>query len=130
MEDIYRDGSEVSLKVEAFVHYTYVKSREKLMVVDIQGKGCCLCDPEIANAELRDANDNTILKSKCVMGYGHCGLLAVMGHVHFFFFFFFFFQFLNKIKRIGLSYFYFFTFFIFTLFYLLLLLFCLQNNYS
>lgn len=31
------------------------------MVVDIQGKGYCLCDPEIATADLRDANDDTIL---------------------------------------------------------------------
>ena len=59
--DIYRDGSEVSLKAETFVHYTYVKSRKKLMVVKIQGKGYCLCDPEITSAELRDASDNTIL---------------------------------------------------------------------
>ena len=35
--NIYRDGSEVSLKAETFVHYTYVKSGKKLMVVDIQG---------------------------------------------------------------------------------------------
>ena len=60
--DIYHDGSEVSKKAEiTFVHYTYVKSGKKLMVVDIQGKGYNLCDPEIASAELRDADDNTIL---------------------------------------------------------------------
>ena len=59
--DIYRDGSEVSLKAETFVHYTYVKSGKKLMVVDIQGKGYSLCDPEIASADLRDVDDNTIL---------------------------------------------------------------------
>ena len=38
-----------------------VKSGKKLMVVDIQGKGYSLCDPEVASAELRDADDNTIL---------------------------------------------------------------------
>ena len=59
--DIYGDGSEVSLKAETFVHYTYVKSGKKIMVVDIQGKGYGLCDPEIASADLRDADDNTIL---------------------------------------------------------------------
>ena len=52
---------EVSLKAETFVHYTYVRSGKKLMVVDIQGKGYCLCDPEIASADVRDANHNTIL---------------------------------------------------------------------
>ena len=51
----------VCLKAETFVHYTYVKSGTKLMVVDIQGKGYHLCDPEIASADLRDANDQTIL---------------------------------------------------------------------
>ena len=59
--DIYPDGSEVYLKAETFVHYTYIKSGTKLMVVDIQGKGHHLCDPEIASADLRDANDQTIL---------------------------------------------------------------------
>ena len=53
--DIYRDGSEVSLKAETFVHYTYVKSGKKLMVVDIQEKGYGICDPEITSADLRDA---------------------------------------------------------------------------
>ncbi len=55
--DIYPDGSEVCLKAETFVYYTYEKSGKKLMVVDIQGKGYDLCDPEIASADLRNAND-------------------------------------------------------------------------
>ena len=59
--DIYLEGSEVSMKAETFIHYTYVKLGKKLTVVDIQGKGNCLCNPEIPNAVLRDANDNTIL---------------------------------------------------------------------
>ena len=57
--DIYPDGSEGCLKAESFVHYTYVKLGTKLMVADIPGYH--LCDPEIASADLRDANDQTIL---------------------------------------------------------------------
>jgi len=37
------------------------KKIKQLMVVDIQGKGYGLCDPEIASADLRDVDDNTIL---------------------------------------------------------------------
>jgi len=33
--DFYPNGSEVCLKAETFVHYTYVKSGTKLMVVPI-----------------------------------------------------------------------------------------------
>ena len=35
-EEIYTE-SELGKKCEAFVHYTYVVSKEQLMVVDIQG---------------------------------------------------------------------------------------------
>ena len=37
-------------KAEAFSHYTYVKSKKSMMVLDIQGCGFRLCDPEIATA--------------------------------------------------------------------------------
>lgn len=67
--DIYHDGSEVSLKAETFVHYTYVKSGKKVMVVNIQGNGYSLCDPEIVSADLRDPNDNTILSCSGNLSY-------------------------------------------------------------
>lgn len=35
--------------------------RKKLMVLDVQGKGYCLCNPEIGSADLRDANGDTFL---------------------------------------------------------------------
>jgi len=77
--DIYCDGSEVSLKAETFVHYTYVKSGKKLMVVDIQGKGYRLCDPEIASAELRDAHNNTILFCSGNLSYS---AIEIFNEVH------------------------------------------------
>lgn len=46
--------SEISLKAESFVHFTYVNSDRQLLVSDIQGVGYCLCDPEVASAKLMD----------------------------------------------------------------------------
>ncbi|XP_015762726.1 PREDICTED: myosin heavy chain kinase B-like [Acropora digitifera] len=53
-------SSEISLKAEAFVHFTYVNSNQQLMVSDIQGVDYWLCDPEIASAKLIDENDSSI----------------------------------------------------------------------
>ena len=54
------DASELSLKAETFVHYTFQKSNQQLMVTDIQGVNYSLCDPEIATAELADPDDQAI----------------------------------------------------------------------
>jgi len=43
-------------KAECLVHYTYESSNQQLMLLDIQGSGYCLYDPEIATNELMDAN--------------------------------------------------------------------------
>ena len=53
-------SSEISLKADAFVHFTYVNSNQQLMVSDIQGVDYWLCDPEIASAKLIDENDSSI----------------------------------------------------------------------
>lgn len=58
--DIFCDGSELSMKAETFVHYSYVASAKQLMIVDIQGVNYALCDPEIASSTLM-ARDETIL---------------------------------------------------------------------
>ena len=58
--DIFGVGSELSMKAETFVHYSYVKSAKQLMIVDIQGVNYALCDPEIASSTLM-ARDETIL---------------------------------------------------------------------
>ena len=41
-------------KAECLAHFSYHKSEKKLMLVDIQGNGTNLFDPEIASAELQD----------------------------------------------------------------------------
>ena len=43
-----------------FSHYTYVKSRKQLMVLDIQGAAYSLCNPEIASSQLVDEKDNIL----------------------------------------------------------------------
>lgn len=50
--------SELSLKAESFVHYTYVRFNKQLMVVDIQGIKYHLCDPEVASSGLREVEDD------------------------------------------------------------------------
>ena len=54
-------GSEVASKAEVFAHFTYVKSQKAIMVLDIQGTGYSLCDPEIASTKLLDQDSHTIL---------------------------------------------------------------------
>ena len=58
--DICAVGSELTMKAETFVHYSYVKSAKQLMIVDIQGVDHAFCDPEIASSTLM-ARDETIL---------------------------------------------------------------------
>ena len=53
-EILVNDNSSIALKAESFAHYSYVKSDEQLIVVDIQGVGFCLFDPEIASVKLYD----------------------------------------------------------------------------
>lgn len=56
-----QDDSEIVLKAETFVHYTYVKSSKKLMVLDIQGAGYNVCDPEVSSANLKADDEDQIL---------------------------------------------------------------------
>ena len=58
---ICEKGSEVADKAEAFSHYTYVKSEKQLMVLDIQGTGYSLYDPEVASTKLLDDDQKTVL---------------------------------------------------------------------
>ena len=53
-EILVNDNSSIALEAESFAHYSYVKSGEQLIVVDIQGVGFCLFDPEIASVKLYD----------------------------------------------------------------------------
>ena len=47
---------EISKRAEAFCHFTYQVSNNQFMVLDIQGSGNHLYDPEIATTELFDSN--------------------------------------------------------------------------
>lgn len=51
----------ISEKAECLAHYSYEKSNHELMLLDIQGCGYRLFDPEIASAKLVDDEDNEIL---------------------------------------------------------------------
>ena len=48
----------IGLNAECLVHFSYQKSGKQLMVVDIQGNGYDLFDPEIASTELVDKDMN------------------------------------------------------------------------
>ena len=53
-----RDGdSELSKKAESLCHFSYVATNEKLLLVDIQGFGYTLCDPEIATPSIMDDSE-------------------------------------------------------------------------
>ena len=58
---ICKKGSEVADKAEAFSHFTYVKSEKQLMVLDIQGTGYSLYDPEIASTKILDDDQKAVL---------------------------------------------------------------------
>ena len=60
-------------KAEAFAHYSYDISDNNLMVVDIQGCGYNLCDPEIATVDyFTDEKEENVLF--CA---GNCSLEAI-----------------------------------------------------
>ena len=53
--------SELTLKAESFCHYTYERSGQQLIVLDIQVVDHNLCDPKVASSTLIDSSDKTIL---------------------------------------------------------------------
>jgi hypothetical protein len=59
--EIVVTGNEVASKAEAFAHFTYVKSEKALMVLDIQGTGYSLYDPEVASTKLKDEETESLL---------------------------------------------------------------------
>ena len=44
-------------KAGCLTHYSYIKSEKQVMVVDVQGVGCDLFDPEIASSLLVDNDE-------------------------------------------------------------------------
>ena len=51
----------ISEKAECLAHYSYEKSNHEPMLLDMQGCGYSLFDPEMASAKLVDDEDNKIL---------------------------------------------------------------------
>ena len=45
---------DITENAETFVHYTYEKSNNSLMITDLRGVGYHLCDPEIATETIVD----------------------------------------------------------------------------
>lgn len=61
-DDIFGNGSELRMKAETFVHYSYVLSAKQLMiVVDIKGVNYSLSDPEVESSTLMAMMEDTIL---------------------------------------------------------------------
>lgn len=55
-EDADKDLKDLLAKAECLVHYTYESSNQQLMLLDIQGSGYCLYDPEKATNDIMDAS--------------------------------------------------------------------------
>ena len=49
--------SEIRSKAESLAHFSYECSSRKLMVVDMQGCGCWLFDPEIASQNIKEGDE-------------------------------------------------------------------------
>jgi len=69
--DFEPNKDEVFLKAETFMHYSYKKSGEFLMITDIQGFGFSLTDPEIATTEPNNSDN------KWNFCAGNCSLIAI-----------------------------------------------------
>ena len=52
---------ELHAKAETLSHYSYCRSGKQIMVLDIQGCGYSITDPEVATVERTDKLNNTIL---------------------------------------------------------------------
>lgn len=57
--NICGNSSPTTDKAECLAHFSHERSNEEVMVVDVQGCGHCLFDPEIASKELM-ANDELL----------------------------------------------------------------------
>ena len=55
--DASEEEEETYAKAQCLVHYTYIMSEKKLMILDIQGAGYSLYDPEIATVDIQDGDE-------------------------------------------------------------------------
>ena len=59
--DICGDDVELTKKAECLAHFSYERSQNAIMVLDIQGCGCSLFDPEIASKQVMSEDDSSYL---------------------------------------------------------------------
>ena len=59
--DICGDDVELTKKAECLAHFSYERSQNEVMVLDIQGCGCSLFDPEIASKQVMSEDDSSYL---------------------------------------------------------------------
>ena len=50
--EIYEKDGEITRKAECLVHYFFKRSEKEVMILDIQGCGCHLFDPEICSKDI------------------------------------------------------------------------------
>ena len=55
--DASEEEEEIYAKAQCLVHYTYIMSEKKLMILDIQEAGYSLYDPEIATVDIQDGDE-------------------------------------------------------------------------
>lgn len=72
-EDEEDDVKDIFLKAQCLVHMSYVMSKKQLMLLDIQGSGYSLYDPEMATTAIQDEDDPRNEFYFC------CGNLSSMG---------------------------------------------------
>ena len=70
-----KEPTEIEKKVESLMHFSYVQSKGKLLLTDIQGVGYSLVDPEIASFKLKDDED------KFLFAAGNLSVLAIKSFV-------------------------------------------------
>ena len=71
-EDATQDLKDLFLKAQTLVHYSYVVTEHKLMLLDIQGSAFTLYGPETATAEIMDKGHHEIY-----FCWGNCSSLAI-----------------------------------------------------
>ena len=76
LNDSFAHLEKLFLKAECLVHYSYVSSKGKLMILDIQGLGYTLYDPEISTALLVDG-DTEELYFCC----GNCSSIGIQAFI-------------------------------------------------
>ena len=68
------NSNSMGQKAECLVHFTYEKSQEKLIVVDLQGSGYTLYDPEIALYE-------AVIDGNILFSAGNLNIVAITNFI-------------------------------------------------